>query len=123
MRLEELFPGVVVRGLVPDGPVTVVANRAAGKQAAVITYRSPDGGVDEVVVYRSQEPELQAEEESRPWSLTADPALFRLAAEARRIHLAYLFDTRMAIHLSKVDPLPHQISAVYGEMLPRLIDR
>ena len=119
MRLEELFPGVVVRGLVPDVPVTVVANRPAGKQATVITYRSPDGSVDEVVVYRAQEPDLESDEECRPWSFTADPALFRLAAEARRIHLAYLFDSRMAIHLSKIDPLPHQISAVYGEMLPR----
>ncbi len=119
MRLEDLLPGVVVLGLVPDGPVTVVANRPAGKQAAVVAYRSADGRVDEVVVYRAREGELHPEEEGRPWSFTADPALFRLAAEARRIHLAYLFDARMGIHLSKIDPLPHQITAVYGEMLPR----
>lgn len=25
----------------------------------------------------------------------------------------------MGVHLSLVEPLPHQVSAVYGEMLPR----
>ena len=40
-------------------------------------------------------------------------------AEARRIQLAHLFDDRLAVHLSLIEPLPHQISAVYGEMLPR----
>ena len=39
--------------------------------------------------------------------------------EANRIELAYHFDPYLAIHTSLVDPLPHQISAVYGEMLPR----
>ena len=33
--------------------------------------------------------------------------------------LAHYFDPYLAIHTSLVDPLPHQISAVYGEMLPR----
>lgn len=33
--------------------------------------------------------------------------------------MAYLFDPWLAIHLSQVEPLPHQIIAVYGEMLPR----
>lgn len=39
--------------------------------------------------------------------------------EANRIKLAHYFDPYLAIHTSLVDPLPHQISAVYGEMLPR----
>jgi hypothetical protein len=33
--------------------------------------------------------------------------------------LAHLFDPLLAIQTSMVDPLPHQITAVYGEMLPR----
>src|SRR5439155_8936423 len=48
-----------------------------------------------------------------------DGDLFRLASEAYRIHLAHLFDPHLAIHTSEVEPLPHQITAVYGEMLPR----
>ena len=39
--------------------------------------------------------------------------------EANRIKLAHYFDPYLAIHGVLVDPLPHQISAVYGEMLPR----
>ena len=45
--------------------------------------------------------------------------MFRLVSEAYRIRMAYLFDPWLAIHLSRVEPLPHQITAVYGEMLPR----
>jgi superfamily II DNA or RNA helicase len=40
-------------------------------------------------------------------------------SEAYRIHLAYLFDPLLAVHTSLVEPLPHQIKAVYGEMLTR----
>ena len=48
-----------------------------------------------------------------------DGRWFRLAAEAERIRLAHLFDPYLAVHASHVEPLPHQITAVYGEMLPR----
>src|SRR5262249_40001416 len=48
-----------------------------------------------------------------------DGALFRLVSEAQRIHLAYLFDPVLAVHTSVVEPLPHQITAVYESMLPR----
>jgi superfamily II DNA or RNA helicase len=33
--------------------------------------------------------------------------------------MAHLFDPVLAVHTSLVDPLPHQITAVYEEMLPR----
>jgi superfamily II DNA or RNA helicase len=48
-----------------------------------------------------------------------DGQLLRLVSEAYRIRLAYLFDPYLAIHTSRIEPLPHQIIAVYGEMLPR----
>jgi hypothetical protein len=41
-----------------------------------------------------------------------------LVSEAHRIRLAHLFDPVLAVHTSQVDPLPHQIIAVYEEMLP-----
>ena len=43
----------------------------------------------------------------------------RLTCEAKRIDLAFLFDPMMAVHTSNVEPLPHQITAVYESMLPR----
>ncbi|MEK7357188.1 MAG: helicase-related protein, partial [Bdellovibrionota bacterium] len=53
------------------------------------------------------------------WSFDGDGHLFKLASEARRIQLAWLFDPFLAVHTSTLLPLPHQITAVYGEMLPR----
>jgi SNF2 family DNA or RNA helicase len=58
-------------------------------------------------------------EQGRPWSFDGDGALFRLVSEAHRIRLAHLFDPVLAVHTSLVEPLPHQITAVYEAMLPR----
>lgn len=43
----------------------------------------------------------------------------RAALVAKRIDLAFLFDPMMAVHSSNVEPLPHQITAVYESLLPR----
>ena len=48
-----------------------------------------------------------------------DGELFRRVSEVLRIHLAHLFDPTLAVHTSLVEPLPHQITAVYEAMLPR----
>ncbi|MCA9831547.1 MAG: DUF3883 domain-containing protein [Dehalococcoidia bacterium] len=48
----------------------------------------------------------------------ASPRLFRLATEALRTHLAHAFDPQFAVSVSQVDPLPHQIEAVYKRILP-----
>ena len=53
------------------------------------------------------------------WSFDGDGALLRLVSEAWRIRLAHLFDPYLAVHAARIEPLPHQIAAVYGEMLPR----
>src|SRR5207237_6785790 len=45
--------------------------------------------------------------------------LFRLVSEAKRISLAHLFDPFLAVQTSNLDPLPHQIEAVYEKMLPQ----
>lgn len=48
----------------------------------------------------------------------ASPRLFRLALEALRTRLAHAFDPQFAVSVSQVDPLPHQIEAVYKRILP-----
>jgi len=48
----------------------------------------------------------------------ASPRLFRLAVEALRTHLAHAFDPQFALSVSQVDPLPHQLDAVYRHLLP-----
>ncbi len=89
MRLEDLTVGAVVRGIGPDGDVTVVAAQWFGSDAVQLTYRTAAGQVADRLVYRDDEPRLRAVKEGRPWSFDADGASFRLVAEALRIRLAH----------------------------------
>ncbi len=68
---------------------------------------------------RDDEPTLEIVTEGHSWSFDGDGALLRLVSEAHRIRLAHLFDPLLAVHTSLVEPLPHQITAVYGKMLTR----
>jgi SNF2 family DNA or RNA helicase len=118
-RLEELTPGARVRGIIPAQAVTVVQVEWHGTQAMTLTYRDDGGRVDHQLIYRANEAALQIDEPGRAWSFDGDGKLFRLASEALRIRLAHLFDPYLAVHTSNLEPLPHQIRAVYGDMLPR----
>jgi SNF2 family DNA or RNA helicase len=119
MKLEDLQPNAAVRGLLPDSTVTVVSVQWHGSDALTLIYRTPAGRVAEEILYRHDEPRLELIEQGRPWSFDGDGALFRLVSEAHRIRLAYLFDPVLAVHTSLLEPLPHQITAVYEAMLPR----
>ena len=119
MRLEDLQPRGTVRGVHPDEPVEVVNVRWHGSEAVELTYKKLDGVVAAELLYRDDEPRLELVEQGRAWSFDGDGALFRLVSEAQRIRLAHLFDPVLAVHTSVVDPLPHQITAVYEAMLPR----
>ena len=118
-KLEDLKPNTTVRGILTDSLVTVVNVQWFGSEAIELTYKTPTGGVANQLFYRHDEPRLKIVEQGRPWSFDGDGALFRLVSEANRIRLAHLFDPLLAIHTSSVDPLPHQITAVYESMLPR----
>ncbi len=118
-RLEELTPNASVRGILPDCAVTVVSVQWFGAEALELTYKDPAGHVANRLLYRHDEPGLEVVEQGRPWSFDGDGALFRLVSEANRIRLAHLFDPVLAVHTSMVEPLPHQITAVYEAMLPR----
>jgi SNF2 family DNA or RNA helicase len=117
--LEDLKRGATVKGIVPDCLVTVVDVKWYGSAAVELTYKDPAGKPSVVLLYRDREPALEIGETGRPWSFDGDGKMFRLVSEAQRINLAHLFDPLLAIHTSMVDALPHQITAVYGEMLPR----
>ena len=117
--LEDLTRGASVKGVMPDGMVTVVDVKWIGSVAIELTYKDSSGRLGNELLYRDREPTLEVIVAGRPWSFDGDGGLFRLVSEAHRIRLAYLFDPLLAVHTSLVDPLPHQITAVYGEMLPR----
>jgi superfamily II DNA or RNA helicase len=119
IKLDQLQPNAAVRGIVPDAMVTVVSVQWFGSEALELTYKTTAGRVANELLYRHDEPRLDLVEQGRPWGFDGDGALFRLVSEAQRIRLAHLFDPVLAVHTSVVDPLPHQITAVYEAMLPR----
>jgi len=118
-KLEDLRPNAAVRGILSDCLVTVVSVQWFGSEAVELTYKTPTGKVANELIYRHDEPRLEIVEHGRPWSFDGDGSLFRLVSEAYRIRLAHLFDPVLAVHTSMVEPLPHQITAVYDAMLPR----
>ncbi len=118
-RLEELTRGASVKGILPDAIVTVVDVKWHGSSVVELTYKDSAGRLANELLYRHREPTLEIASVGRPWSFDGDGGMLRLVSEAYRIRLAYVFDPLLAIHTSLVEPLPHQITGVYGEMLPR----
>ncbi len=118
-KLEELKPGASIRGILPNALVTVETVKWYGSDALELMFKGPTGKPDHQLLYRHDEPQLEIVESGKPWGFDGDASLFRVVSEARRIQLAYLFDPLLAVHTSLVDPLPHQITAVYGEMIQR----
>src|SRR6266478_446553 len=119
MKLEDLQTNTSVKGILPDSLATVVSVQWFGSEALELTYKDPGGKVANQLLYRHDEPRIEVAAQGRPGSFDGDGYLFRLVSEAHRIRLAHLFDPVLAVHTSVVEPLPHQITAVYESMLPR----
>ncbi len=118
MRLEEIAAMNTVDGVVPGQAVTVLATTWHGTDAVNLVYQLADGDIQQALLYRDDEPRLAlAAAACRPFDAAAED--FKLAAEAQRIQRAGLHDPMLAVATSEVEPLPHQIRAVYGELLPR----
>lgn len=116
-RLSELTVGCVVKGLIPNEPVTIRHIQPHGDQAASVTYADSQGRVADRIIFRDEEPNIELVQQARPFSFSGDAYRFRLASEAQRLRLAFLFDPLIAVTTSLVRPLPHQITAVYDRML------
>ena len=118
-KLEDLKNGSTVRGILPDSFVSVISIKWYGSDAVELTYKTTIGGVANRILYRDDESRIEVVQIGRPWSFDGNGSLFRLVSEANRIQLAHLFDPVLAVHTSEIEPLPHQITAVYETMLPR----
>ncbi len=113
--LADLAPGQQLNGVIPGESVTVLAVDRHG-DAVELTYRTGAGALGQQVLYLADEARLgQAAARRRPFD--ADGAHFKLAAEAQRITNAGMFDPMLAVSTSDVRPLPHQIRAVYEDLL------
>lgn len=118
-KLAEITPGTRVRGIVGDSPVTIKAVEWHGDSILNVIYKTDQGVLGDQPLFDTDEDKYIIEKSSA-WAFDADPDDLRLVSEAYRIGLAHLFDPYLAIRTSSIEPLPHQISAVYKEMLPRL---
>ena len=121
LTLATLRAGQRLRGLVPGQTVTLIAIDPIDAGLFEVFYRDDSGrsGARAITDADAARFEIAADFDSAP-AYDADPDEFRLAAEALWIKYAALYDPMAAVNSSDVDPLPHQIRAVYEELLPRI---
>src|SRR3569833_1372977 len=98
MKLEEIRVTSVVRGILPSSAVTIKHVQMFGSEALEVTYVDGEGKANTQLLFRDQEATLELVVQSRPLSFTADGRLFRLASEAQRLSLAFLFDPLIAVN-------------------------
>jgi superfamily II DNA or RNA helicase len=119
LKFEDIKKDAQVRGIQSEEIVRIVQVEPVGDAAITVYYKDNQGKLGEQMLFRSDEARLELATAGRPWAFDAPGADFKLGLEAHRITQAGLFDPMMAVHTSNVEPLPHQISAVYEHMLPR----
>ena len=119
IKLEDIKKDAQVLGIQGNEIVRIVQVETVGDSAITVYYKDNQGRLGEQMLFRSDETRLELAEAGRPWAFDAPGEDFKLGLEAYRISQAALFDPMMAVHTSNVEPLPHQISAVYEAMLPR----
>lgn len=118
IRLEDFQQGMRVRDL-SSGQVKQVRVVSPHTEHTVeVIFKDTNGNLEEILLYRKDESKFDELENDR-WPFDADANLFKLVSEAYRIDLTSLASSPQAIHTSNVELLPHQVLAVYLDMLPR----
>jgi SNF2 family DNA or RNA helicase len=119
VTLLDLKPGARVKGLQPNVVVTIQSLTTLAAGLHQISYILPTGLSKTHAIFETDFNNYDLASDEVPWSFKGDPNMFRLGVEAKRISLAHLYDPYLAVSTSMIEPLPHQITAVYEEMLPR----
>jgi superfamily II DNA or RNA helicase len=107
-----------VKGILPGEVVAIVAVTSSDSTTNVV-YQRQDGSFDSVILLAQDMARIDPITFGSERKFDGDAASFLLASEAMRIRFSYAFDNRLAMHTSLIEPLPHQITAVYEDMLPR----
>lgn len=121
MGLGDLTAGMRLVGFVGADAVEVLAVNPVGGEAVEVVYRERSGSIDACMATAEDLRSVRVErgdDGTAPYD--ADPRDFMLAAEALRIKYAALYDPMAAVSSSEIEPLPHQIRAVYEQMLPQV---
>nr|WP_286982141.1 helicase-related protein [Corynebacterium sp. UBA5992] len=121
LTLATLRAGQRLLGLALGQTVTLIAIDPIDEGLFEVFYRDDFGrsGARTITDADAANFEIAADFDSAP-AYVADSDDFRLASEALRIKYAALYDPMVAVNSSDIDPLPHQIRAVYEELLPRI---
>lgn len=117
VKTSELMPGQKIMGLSTKGPIEIIQVNSFTDGVASIVARQTDGSLTEIVVSDEMKFSLV---DFEAFSFSGDPTSFKLAMEAKRMSLAGIFDPFVAVSSSNLQVLPHQLSAVYGELLGRV---
>jgi len=120
MVLEQLKIDVVVHGPIFPEPVQVIAIIPMGVSVKLIGRGLTTNLVHSPILTPDQLAQLEASPENEPFD--GDPGRFRIGVEALRLGLAYEYDPYFSLSIARVDPLPHQLEAVYDYFLamPRI---
>jgi SNF2 family DNA or RNA helicase len=112
--------GSIVRGTLFPEPVQVIVCVPLGESVKLVGKGLDSGKVYEPILDAGQIATLQVSAEQPPFD--GDPMHFRLGIEALRLALAYEYDPFFSLSIARVDPLPHQLEAVYDYFvkLPRI---
>lgn len=115
-----LQPGAIIRGPTLPEPVEVLAVVPLGDSLKVIGRGLNTGLTHDPVLTPEQLARLTISSGQEPFD--GDARLFRLGIEAHRLGLAYEYDPFFSLSIARVDPLPHQLEAVYNYFLrlPRI---
>ncbi len=120
MQIDQLKPNVIVHGAIFPEPVQVIVVVPMGNSVKLIGKGLTTGKVHEPILNAEQLASLEATPDKEPFD--GDALRFRLGIEALRLGLAYEYDPYFALSIARVDPLPHQLEAVYDYFikLPRI---
>jgi superfamily II DNA or RNA helicase len=119
-KFEDLTKGVVLEGPILPEPVEVIMTEPMGDSIKLIGKGLRTGQVIDPILNASQLTQLTFTPKDLPYD--GDPRQFKLGIEAARLGLAYEYDPYFSLSIARVDPLPHQLEAVYEYFikLPRI---
>lgn len=115
-KLEQILPGALVEGIEPEA-VTIEKVKWQGNSVLSVQYKDAMNRPGRRFLFRYDEPKLSVVSEG----IREIPGeTVKLLLETLRMQKASSSDPFLAVETSGIQPLPHQISAVYQEMLPRI---
>src|SRR6266508_2428559 len=120
MRANELQPNNVLRGPLFPEPIQVIIVVPMGDAVKLVAKGVNTSRVYEPILTPDKLAALETTPDTEPFD--GDSLRFRLAVEALRLSLAFEYDPYFSLSIARVDPLPHQLEAVYEHFLklPRI---